>query len=104
LAPIEEAGDPTRDIACLLTTLPDKQRVATELVKLKELSNAKASNQTGWSASDIKISIRRGLKALMRLVCCNCAISGALLCSARRIMRFIRLRWRQSEKAQACDL
>jgi RNA polymerase sigma-70 factor (ECF subfamily) len=67
-APIEEAGDPTRDIARLLTTLPDKQRVAIELVKLKELSIAEASDQTGWSASDIKISIHRGLKTLMRLV------------------------------------
>jgi RNA polymerase sigma-70 factor (ECF subfamily) len=63
-----EAGDPSRDIARLLGDLPPKQRTSIELVKLKELSIAEASAQTGWSASDIKISIHRGLKTLMRLV------------------------------------
>ncbi|MCZ8282865.1 MAG: sigma-70 family RNA polymerase sigma factor [Aquidulcibacter sp.] len=63
-----EAGDPSRDIARLLGDLPPKQRTSIELVKLKELSIAEASTQTGWSASDIKISIHRGLKTLMRLV------------------------------------
>ncbi|GBF58478.1 ECF RNA polymerase sigma factor SigR [Candidatus Phycosocius bacilliformis] len=63
-----EAGDPKSDVAKLLQDLPEKQRVAIELVKLKELSIAEAAAQTGWSPSDIKISIHRGLKALMRLV------------------------------------
>jgi len=63
-----EGGDPSRDIARLLGDLPPKQRTSIELVKLKELSIAEASTQTGWSASDIKISIHRGLKTLMRLV------------------------------------
>lgn len=63
-----EAGDPSRDIARLLADLPPKQRTAIELVKLQELSIAEASAQTGWSASDIKICIHRGLKTLMRLV------------------------------------
>lgn len=68
LAEETEAGDPSRDIARLLSDLPSKQRTAIELVKLKELSIAEASAQTGWSASDVKISIHRGLKTLMRLV------------------------------------
>jgi RNA polymerase sigma-70 factor, ECF subfamily len=63
-----EAGDPTRDIARLLAALPAKQAKAIELVKLKDLSIAEACILTGWSASDIKISIHRGLKTLMALV------------------------------------
>jgi RNA polymerase sigma-70 factor, ECF subfamily len=63
-----EAGDPQRDIARLLANLPDKQAKAIELVKLKDLSIAEACAATGWSPSDIKISIHRGLKTLMALV------------------------------------
>jgi RNA polymerase sigma-70 factor, ECF subfamily len=63
-----EAGDPTRDIARLLTNLPEKQAKAIELVKLKDMSIAEACAATGWSPSDIKISIHRGLKTLMALV------------------------------------
>jgi RNA polymerase sigma-70 factor, ECF subfamily len=63
-----EAGDPKRDVARLLATLPDKQRTAIELVKIKDMSINEACVATGWSASDIKISIHRGLKALMALV------------------------------------
>jgi RNA polymerase sigma-70 factor, ECF subfamily len=68
MAQTSEAGDPTRDIARLLATLPDKQRTAIELVKLKDMSISEACAATGWSASDIKISVHRGLKALMALV------------------------------------
>lgn len=63
-----EAGDPKRDVARLLATLPDKQRTAIELVKIKDMSINEACAATGWSASDIKISIHRGLKTLMALV------------------------------------
>jgi RNA polymerase sigma-70 factor, ECF subfamily len=63
-----EPGDPTRDIARLLATLPDKQRKAIELVKIKDMSISEACDATGWSASDIKISIHRGMKSLMALV------------------------------------
>ncbi len=63
-----EAGDPKRDIARLLATLPDKQRTAIELVKIKDMSIQEACVVTGLSPSDIKISIHRGLKALMALV------------------------------------
>jgi RNA polymerase sigma-70 factor, ECF subfamily len=67
-AQVPEAGDPQRDIARLLANLPEKQAKAIELVKLKDMSIAQASDATGWSASDIKISIHRGLKTLMALV------------------------------------
>jgi RNA polymerase sigma-70 factor (ECF subfamily) len=63
-----EAGDPSRDVATLLGQLPDKQRRAIELVKLSEHSVREAAGITGWSESDIKVSVHRGLKALSRLV------------------------------------
>lgn len=63
-----EAGTPARDVARLLQALPDKQRRAIELVKLQELSVAEAASQTGWSQSDIKVSVHRGLRLLQRLV------------------------------------
>jgi RNA polymerase sigma-70 factor, ECF subfamily len=64
-ADLPEAGDPSRDVARLLATLPHKQRRAIELVKLGEASIQQASEQTGWTPSDIKVSIHRGLKTLM---------------------------------------
>ena len=68
IAHCPEAGDPKRDVARLLATLPDKQRTAIELVKIKDMSIHEACTVTGLSASDIKISIHRGLKSLMALV------------------------------------
>jgi RNA polymerase sigma-70 factor, ECF subfamily len=67
-AQTSEAGDPKRDIARLLSNLPTKQRTAIELVKIKDMSINEAAAHTGWSASDIKICIHRGLKTLMALV------------------------------------
>ena len=66
--PEYEASDARRDIAVLLDKLPEKQRTAIRLVKLEERSVREASTLTGLSESDIKISIHRGLKALMRLM------------------------------------
>lgn len=63
-----QAGDPARDVARLLDQLPDKQRRSIELVKLQEKSVAEASSLTGWSQSDIKVSIHRGMKLLQKLV------------------------------------
>jgi RNA polymerase sigma-70 factor, ECF subfamily len=67
-AELPEAGDPSRDVARLLANLPAKQRQIIELVKLQDLSLQEAADRTGLSLSDIKISIHRGMKALMRLV------------------------------------
>ena len=63
-----EAGDPVRDVATLLASLPAKQRRAIELVKLAGQSVREAADATGWSESDIKVSVHRGIKALARLV------------------------------------
>jgi RNA polymerase sigma-70 factor (ECF subfamily) len=66
--PEYEASDARRDIKVLLDKLPEKQRTAIRLVKLEEKSVREASSLTGLSESDIKISIHRGLKTLMRLI------------------------------------
>lgn len=66
--PAYEASDAKRDVKVLLAKLPEKQRRAIELVKLEEKSVSEAAALTGLSESDIKVSIHRGLKALMRLM------------------------------------
>ncbi len=62
------ASDARRDLATLLEKLPEKQRLAIRLVKLEEKSVREAAAQTGFSESDIKISVHRGLKALTLLM------------------------------------
>ena len=62
------ASDAKRDIAVLLEKLPEKQRRAITLVKIEEKSVKEASEITGFSESDIKISVHRGVHALMRLM------------------------------------
>ncbi len=66
--PAFEAGDAKRDVTRLLAMLPEKQRRAIELVKLQEHSVEEASRLTGYGVSDIKVSIHRGMKALMKLM------------------------------------
>lgn len=66
--PEYEASDARRDVATLLDKLPEKQRRAIQLVKLDEKSVREASQETGYTESDIKISIHRGLKTLMKLM------------------------------------
>lgn len=66
--PDYEASDAKRDIGVLLDKLPEKQRTAIRLVKLEERSVREAADATGFTESDIKISIHRGLKTLMRLM------------------------------------
>lgn len=63
-----EASDAKRDVNTLLARLPDKQQKAIRLVKLEEKSVREAAAETGLSESDIKISIHRGMKTLMRLM------------------------------------
>ncbi|MGE0595021.1 MAG: sigma-70 family RNA polymerase sigma factor [Hyphomonadaceae bacterium] len=63
-----EASDASRDVAVLLAKLPPKQQQAIRLVKLEEKSVREAAALTGFSEPDIKISIHRGMKALMRLM------------------------------------
>lgn len=66
--PDYEATDAKHDIGVLLGKLPEKQRIAIRMVKLEEKSVRETAEATGLSESDIKISIHRGLKTLMRLM------------------------------------
>jgi RNA polymerase sigma-70 factor (ECF subfamily) len=66
--PEYEASDARRDVGALLQKLPEKQRRAIQLVKLDEKSVRVAAAETGLTESDIKISVHRGLKTLMRLM------------------------------------
>ena len=68
VAPEYEATDAKRDVTTLLQKLPEKQATAIRLVKLEDKSVREAATLTGYSESDIKISIHRGLKTLMRLM------------------------------------
>ena len=66
--PAYEASNARRDIAGLLDRLPAKQRTAIRMVKLEEKSVRETAAATGLSESDVKISIHRGMKALMQLL------------------------------------
>ena len=56
------------DLKRLMDNLPDKMRRAIQSVKLDGLSVAEAAGRCGMSESDVKISVHRGLKALMTSV------------------------------------
>jgi RNA polymerase sigma-70 factor, ECF subfamily len=60
----DNAHESRRDVAKLLDTLPEKQRVPIQLVKIEGLSVAEAAAQTGQSESAIKVNVHRGLKLL----------------------------------------
>jgi RNA polymerase sigma-70 factor, ECF subfamily len=60
----DNAHEAKRDVAKLLETLPEKQRMPIQLVKLDGLSVAEAAEKTGQSESAIKVNVHRGLKAL----------------------------------------
>jgi RNA polymerase sigma-70 factor (ECF subfamily) len=54
------------DVQKHLKHLPPKQRRVLELVKLDGLSVEEASGRTGYSESDVRVSVHRALKALRR--------------------------------------
>lgn len=54
------------DLRRLLRGLPRKQRKVLELVKLAGLSVEETSGRTGYSESDVRVSVHRALKALRR--------------------------------------
>lgn len=58
------AAEARRDLERLLATLPDRQRLPIEQVKLEGRSVADVARETGMSESAVKIGIHRGLKAL----------------------------------------
>ncbi|MFN4121167.1 sigma factor-like helix-turn-helix DNA-binding protein [Acidovorax sp.] len=59
-----EAAEARRDLGQLLQTLPDKQRLPIEYVKLEGLSVVETARLTGLSESVVKVGVHRGLKAL----------------------------------------
>ena len=63
-----DASDARRDLTSLLETLPDRQRLPIEHVKLKGLSVTEAAALLGMSESAVKVGIHRGLKALGKRV------------------------------------
>lgn len=60
----DDAAEARRDLHQLLATLPDRQRLPIEQVKLAGRSVAEVALATGMSESAVKIGIHRGLKAL----------------------------------------
>lgn len=56
------------DVLALCDSLPAKQRDILKLVKLEGLSVAEVSARTGFSASDIKVSVHRALKTLQERI------------------------------------
>jgi RNA polymerase sigma-70 factor (ECF subfamily) len=63
-----DASDARRDLTGLLETLPDRQRLPIEQVKLRGLSVMEAAALLGMSESAVKVGIHRGLKALGKRV------------------------------------
>lgn len=63
-----DASDAQRDLSGLLGSLPDRQRLPIEQVKLKGLSVAETAAVLGMSESAVKVGIHRGLKALGKRV------------------------------------
>ena len=59
-----DASDARRDLAGLLESLPDRQRLPIEHVKLHGLSVTEAAALLGMSESAVKVGIHRGLKTL----------------------------------------
>lgn len=64
LATNDDEAPAQRDLAKLMHTLPDAQRVAITLIKIEGLSVAEASTRTGVSVSALKVQVHRGLKRL----------------------------------------
>lgn len=57
-----------RDLALLMESLPEVQRMAIQLTKIDGLSVAEAASQTGQTVSAVKVQVHRGLKRLAELV------------------------------------
>lgn len=59
-----DAAEARRDLAQLLETLPERQRMPIVHVKVQGLSVVEAARLTGMSESAVKVAVHRGLKAL----------------------------------------
>jgi RNA polymerase sigma-70 factor (ECF subfamily) len=63
-----EAMQARRDLAKLLATLPDRQRLPIQYVKIDGLSVVEAAQLTGMSESAVKVGVHRGLKMLAAMI------------------------------------
>ncbi len=63
-----ELEDVVSQLEALVSQLPQRQREAIELVRLKEMSLAEASAVSGQSVGALKVSVHRALKALQAKV------------------------------------
>ena len=59
-----EASQATAGLSGAIAALPPSQREAVELVKLKEMSLAEASQASGKSMTALKVNVHRAIKAL----------------------------------------
>jgi RNA polymerase sigma-70 factor (ECF subfamily) len=59
----EAFGDPAA-LKAAIASLPESQRRALELVKLKELSLKEAAAESGMSVAALKVAVHRAIKAL----------------------------------------
>jgi len=60
----DEPSNAQRDLAQLLHTLPERQRLAIVAVKIDGHSIADTAERTGMSPSAVKVNVHRGLKTL----------------------------------------
>ena len=58
------AGEATEALRAMIADLPPGQREALELLKVKEMSLAEASQVSGQSVGALKVSVHRAIKAL----------------------------------------
>jgi len=71
-----DAFEARRDLARLLATLPDRQRLPIEQVKLQGRSVAEVAQSAGMSESAVKVGIHRGLKALAARIAARGSAGG----------------------------
>ncbi len=60
----EQSSNAAMDVERLLQTLPEKQARVIRETKLQGLSVAEVAARAGLGASDVKVSVHRGMKAL----------------------------------------
>jgi len=61
-------SESTLDVDRLINQLSDKQKEVLQLVKLEGLSVAETSQKTGYSVSDVKVTVHRAIKNLQEKV------------------------------------
>jgi len=61
---VVEARDAAEGLRAAVASLPERQREAVELLKLREMSLREASRATGTSIAALKVNVHRAIKAL----------------------------------------